>query len=56
MTDAPLSVATASVSTTDDDDLDTLVAKASRPNLASLFKAGKEKGLIKPTQEYGHTT
>ena len=40
----------------DEDDLDQLVQKASIPNLASLFRKGKEKGLIQAQQEYGHTT
>lgn len=35
--------------------MDTLVQEASIPNLAALFKAGKDKGLIQPQQEYGHT-
>lgn len=37
------------------DSLDTLVAQASIPNLAALFKAGKQAGLIQPGQEYGQT-
>lgn len=40
----------------DEQDLDDLVQRASTPSLASLFKRGKEKGLLKPQQEYGHTT
>jgi len=38
---------------TSEDELDHLVQRASVPSLASLFKAGKEKGLIKPTTGYG---
>lgn len=34
-------------------ELDTLVEKGSVPNLATLFKQGKEAGLIKPTTGYG---
>lgn len=37
------------------DDLDNLVERASVPNLASLFKRGKEKGLIKATTNYGES-
>ena len=33
--------------------MDALVEQASIPNLASLFKAGKKRGLIKPTSMYG---
>ncbi len=33
--------------------LEALVVRASVPNLASLYKRGKEAGLIKPAQEYG---
>ena len=40
----------------DEQDMDELVRKASAPNLASLFRKGKDKGLIKAQQEYGHTT
>lgn len=36
-----------------DDKMDALVSAASIPNLASLFRAGKDKGLIKPTSVYG---
>ena len=35
------------------DELDDLVQRASTPNLATLFKRGKEAGLIKPTTGYG---
>lgn len=41
---------------TDEEELDELVQKASVPNLASLYRKGKDKGLLKPQQEYGHTT
>ena len=37
----------------DDDSLDQLVEAASVPNLAALFKRGKEAGLLKPTTGYG---
>lgn len=33
--------------------LEALVIRASVPNLAALYKLGKETGLIKPVQEYG---
>jgi hypothetical protein len=39
----------------DEADMDQMVQRASVPNLASLFKRGKEAGLIKPGTEYGHT-
>lgn len=39
----------------DTDALDDMVRRASVPNLASLFKRGKESGLIKPSSEYGGT-
>ena len=35
------------------DELDELVQRASTPNLATLFRRGKEAGLIKPTTGYG---
>lgn len=35
--------------------LDELVSRGSVPNLASLYKKGKESGLIKPGVEYGST-
>lgn len=35
-----------------EDDLDRMVEKASVPNLGSLFRQAKEKGLIKPGKEY----
>lgn len=35
-----------------DDRLDSLVQAASIPNLATLIKRGKDKGLIKPTVGY----
>lgn len=38
-----------------DDKIDALVEGASIPNLASLFKQGKKRGLIKPAREYGQT-
>lgn len=34
---------------------DRMVAAASVRSLADLYKAGKKRGLIKPTQEYGNT-
>ena len=37
----------------EDDILEALVIRASVPNLAALYKRGKEAGLIKPVQEYG---
>lgn len=37
----------------EDDKLDQMVQRASVPSLASLFKQGKEQGLIKPTSNYG---
>ena len=44
------------VSTTlSEDQLDKLVEKASTPNLASLFRKGKEAGLIQTGKEYGNT-
>lgn len=36
-------------------DMDELVRQASRPNLAVLFKKGKEAGLIQAGKEYGNT-
>jgi len=39
-----------------DDTMDAMVQAASIPNLASLFKAGKKRGLIKPTSAYGEAT
>lgn len=38
-----------------DDTMDTMIQRASTPTLASLYRKGKESGLIKPGQEYGHT-
>lgn len=38
-----------------DETMDAMVQQASIPNLASLFKAGKKAGLIKPVAEYGQT-
>lgn len=38
------------------DTLDALVEKASVPDLATLFKRGKEAGLIVPSKEYGGST
>nr|DAL38044.1 MAG TPA_asm: hypothetical protein [Caudoviricetes sp.] len=35
-----------------DDKLDAMVAAASLPNLASLFKKAKESGLVSETQGY----
>lgn len=37
------------------DALDDLVARASVPNLASLYRAGKERGLIAPMTKYANT-
>ena len=37
------------------DMMDTLVQRASIPNLASLFRAGKKAGLIQPAKEYGNS-
>lgn len=42
---------TATASTTDDK-LDEMIAAASIPNLASLFKKAKETGLVTETQAY----
>lgn len=39
-----------------DGSLDSLVEKASVPNLAALFQTAKDKGLIKPGKEYGNST
>lgn len=39
----------------DDGTMDEMIRRASTPNLASLFKAGKAAGLITPGKEYGHT-
>ena len=38
----------------DEGDLDRMVERASVPNLAALFKRGKEAGLIQPGKEYGN--
>lgn len=35
--------------------MDAMIAKASTPNLASLFRAGKKAGLIKPQYQYQHS-
>lgn len=37
------------------DSLDSLVEQASVPNLAALFQAAKDQGLIQAQQEYGHS-
>ena len=37
----------------DESSLDRMVEAASVPNLAALFKRGKEAGLLKPTTGYG---
>lgn len=42
--------------TLSDDDLDQMVERDSRPNLATLFQRGKDAGLIKPGKEYGSST
>jgi hypothetical protein len=39
-----------------DETMDALVQQASIPNLASLFRQGKQRGLIKPVTEYGGQT
>ncbi len=36
-----------------DETMDALIEKASIPNLGALIKKGKEKGLIKPAEDYG---
>lgn len=46
----------AKVSVPDDTVEDELVAQASVPNLASLFKDAQDQGLIKPGFEYGGST
>lgn len=38
-----------------DDTMDQLIEAASIPNLASLFRQGKKRGLITPMKDYGHT-
>lgn len=35
-----------------DDTMDTMIQRASVPSLATLFKRGKDAGLLKPTQGY----
>lgn len=40
---------------TDESSLDQLVEAASVPNLAALFKRGKEAGLLKPVTGYSPT-
>lgn len=35
-----------------DDTMDTMIQRASTPNLATLFQRGKDAGLLKPTQGY----
>lgn len=40
----------------DETSMDQMVQAASIPSLGTLFKRGKERGLLKPQQEYGHTT
>lgn len=37
-----------------EDMMDRMVQRASVPNLAALFKAGKDAGLIKPGMGYGN--
>ena len=49
-----VSVPTTKVSITEEQ-LDQLVQRASVPNLASLFQAGKDAGLIQPVTVYGET-
>lgn len=36
-----------------DDTMDTMIQRASVPNLATLFQRGKDAGLLKPTTGYG---
>lgn len=36
-----------------EDTMDQLVQAASIPNLAALFQQGKDRGLLKPAQDYG---
>jgi hypothetical protein len=52
MSDTPKTTDPLSV---DDASLDSLVEKASVPNLAALFGQAKKQGLIQAQQEYGHT-
>lgn len=40
---------------TDEATEDQLIEQASVPNLAALFKQGKDAGLIKPGKEYGNS-
>lgn len=59
MTDAetvtnPVKVSDLDTKMDDEDTMDQMVQRASVPNLASLFKAGKDAGLIKPGKEYGN--
>ena len=35
-----------------DTKMDEMIERASIPNLASLFKKGKDSGLLKPQQDY----
>jgi len=42
--------------TLNEDDLDTMVQRASTPNLATLFQRGKDAGLITAGKEYGNAT
>lgn len=37
----------------DEASMDQMVQAASIPSLGTLFQRGKEKGLLKPQQEYG---
>lgn len=55
-TSEELSVVTTSVAPVAEVDLDDMVRAASIPNLASLFRKGKDAGLIKPGKEYGEAT
>jgi len=43
------------VSVVNDTVEDEMIAAASVPSLASLFRQGKKRGLIKPMQDYGQT-
>lgn len=38
----------------EDGKMEALIQSASIPNLASLFQAGKDRGLIKASAEYGN--
>lgn len=42
------------MSEVDDKIEDALIEAASVPDLATLFKRGKDAGLIQPARDYGH--